>query len=217
MVVEMKEESPVPQRSWMVLVEHTSSNGTRSLVETTFERRLDPSLKDYLREETQDLEVRINDLRKSIQEVPKKKVRGEKKGERRIKNERKALNKELTTALDHKEALEGERYNPRPLVIILKDGETVGWKFPDEADSKWIEFVRDENLKILSELSQNEVFLVHKVFSYRYQIIRQKREWLRNELTTFFDEDIRGDKELGEHVFGWIKKVTNYFEKSVNL
>lgn len=211
MVVEIKEKSPAPQKPWMVLVEHTSRNGARSLVETTAMGRLDPSLKDYLRKEAQGLEVQINGLRKSIQETSKKKTHGKKKGARRVRDERKALNKKLTTIFTHKEMLVGERHSP--LVITLKDNEAVNWGFPGQVDSKWIEFVRDENPEILSELSQNEVFLVHRVFGYRYQIIRQDRKWLKNEFNTFFDEEVRGNEKLGEHVYDWIRKVTDYFSK----
>jgi len=195
----------------MVLIEHTYSNGTKGLVETTVMGRLGPSLKDYLRGEAQGLGVQIDDLRKSIQEVSKKKTHGKKKGTRRVRDERKALNKELTTILVHKEVLEGERHNP--LLITLKDGEAMNWGFPDQVDSKWIEFVRDKNPEILDQLSQNEVFLVHRVFGYRYQIIRQKREWLKSEFSTFFDKEVRGNEKLGEHVYDWIGKVTDYFSK----
>jgi len=212
MVTERKEKSPAPQRPWMVLVEHTSRNGARSLVETTVMGRLNPSLKDYLRKEAQGLGVQIDGLIESIQKVSKKKTHGKKKGGRRVRDERKALNKELTTILTYKEVLDGERHNP--LLITLKDDEAVGWGFPDQVDSKWMEFVRDKNPEILDELSQDEIFLVHEVFSYRYQIIRQDREWLKNEFRTFFDEEVIGNEKLGEHVRDWIKKVTAYFSKS---
>lgn len=211
MEAERKEKSPAPQKPWMVLVEHTSRNGTRSLVETTVMGRIDSSLKDYLGREAQNLGVQIDDLRKSIQEVSKKKTHGKKKGTRRVRDERKALNKELTTILAHKEVLVGERHNP--LLITLKDGEAVDWGFPGQVDSRWIEFVRDKNPEILDELSQDEIFLVHGVFSYRYQILRQDRKWLKDEFKTFFDENVGGNEELGEHVYDWIKKVTTYFSE----